>query len=120
MATAKSPRKADGKSELIRSITTPLGFYALALLIIEATLTVVLTWSKLEPQYVWGGFLWMVGIFIGVILIVTVLAAWCPKNLLFGKEEHREPLLEPSAFKDQIEDVIAANVKPECLNPPSV
>ena len=34
---------------------------------------------------------------------------------LWIKEEHREPLLEPSALKDQIEDLIAANVKSECL-----
>jgi hypothetical protein len=27
----------------------------------------------------------------------------------------REPLLAPSALKDQIEDLIAANVKAECL-----
>lgn len=41
--------------------------------------------------------------------------AWDPKRLLFGKEEHVNPSLEPSALRDQIEDLIQANVKPECL-----
>ena len=102
----------------MRAITTPLGFYALALLIVEATLAIVLTWSKLDAAHVWSGFLWMIGTFIGVLVIVTVLTIWNPKNLLYGKEEHASPALEPSALKDQIEDLIAANVKTECLKPP--
>ncbi len=100
---------------MIRSITTPLGFYVLSLLIVEATLAIVLTSSKLSPENVWIGFLWMVGVFIGVLVVVTFFAACSPKKLLYGKEEHREPTLEPSALKDQIEDLIVANVKNECL-----
>ncbi len=57
-------------------------------------------------------------IFIGVLLVVTALTIGWPKNLLYGKEEHSNPTLEPSALKDQIEDLIAANVKSECLKTP--
>jgi hypothetical protein len=57
----------------------------------------------------------MIGVFIGVVLIVTALTIFSPKNLLYGKEEYVNPALEPSALKDQIEDLISANVKPECL-----
>jgi energy-coupling factor transporter transmembrane protein EcfT len=103
------------RSELIRSITTPLGFYVLALLIIEATLAIVLTSSKLPLENIWTGFMWMVGVFIGVLIVVTAFAAISPKRLLYGKEEHLKPMLEPSALKDQIEDLIFANVKTECL-----
>jgi len=41
-----------------------------------------------------------------------------PKRLLYGKEEHANPALEPSALRDQIEDLIQANVKQECLKNP--
>ena len=128
MADPKSPRSTAPRSlqaksvwsDLVRSITTPLGFYVLALLIVEATLSLVLAASKLTEEHVWEGFKLMIYVFIGVVLIVTIFAKCWPKNLLYGKEEHREPLLEPSALKDQIEDLIATNVKPECLNPPQI
>jgi hypothetical protein len=93
-----------------QSITTPLG--------IEATLTIVLTSSKLSEERVWFGFLWMVGIFIGTLAVVTLFAALKPQNLLFGKEEHLAPMLEPSALRHQIEDLIQGNVKPEALTAP--
>jgi hypothetical protein len=57
----------------------------------------------------------MVSTFAAIVLIVTVLTVCCPKNLLYGKEEHASPVLAPSALKDQIEDLISTNVKPECL-----
>jgi len=108
----KSDRLRGG---VLRAITTPLGFYVLSLLIIEATLCLVLTASRLSEEQVWWGFFVMIGLFVLVSCIVTGFVIWNPKNLLYGKEEHREPLLEPSALKDQIEDLIHANVKPECL-----
>lgn len=118
MPAPKPTRKSADRGDTIRAITTPLGFFALALLIVEATLAIVLTWSKLDAEHIWSGFLWMIGTFIGVVLIVTALTIFNPKNLLYGKEEHANPALEPSALKDQIEDLIAANVKPECLKLP--
>ncbi|MBV9658006.1 MAG: hypothetical protein JO295_07840 [Verrucomicrobia bacterium] len=87
----------------------------MALLIVEATLALVLTNSKLTEEHVWAGFLCMTGVF-AVVLLTAVLFFWFrPKNLLFGKEEHANPALEPSALRDQIEDLIIDNVKPEAL-----
>ena len=115
MPPAKTTRKPADRGDVIRAITTPLGFYALALLIVEATLAIVLTWSKLDAQHVWSGFLWMIGTFIGVVLIVTALTIFSPKNLLYGKEEHASPALDPSALHDAVEEIIAKNVKDEAL-----
>jgi hypothetical protein len=42
--------------DLIGVITTPLGFYVLALLIVESTLAIVLSCSKLSEAHVWEGF----------------------------------------------------------------
>ena len=45
------------------------------------------------------------------------LTVFNPKNLLYGKEEHSAPQIEPSALKDQIEDIIHQRVKSEYLKP---
>ena len=63
----------------------PLGFYVLSLLIVEATIGLVLTASKLSAEHVWWGFLIAVGLFLLVFIVVTVLVICFPKNLLFGK-----------------------------------
>ena len=52
-----------------------------------------------------------------IILIVTGLTAFRAKNLVFGKEEHSAPQIEPSALRDQIEDIIFERVKSESLKP---
>lgn len=115
MPPHKNSRPKGGRANVIQAITTPLGFYVLALLIVEATLCIVLVSSKLSTDKVWLGFLWMIGIFIGVIVVVTLFAWFNPRHLLYGKEEHSNPLLEESALRDQIEDLIYDNVKEECL-----
>lgn len=114
-----SRRAAGKRSDIIHSITTPLGFFVLALLIVEATLAVVLSNAKLTEPHIWAGFLWMIGIFIGVVFVVTLLTVFSPKNLLYGKEEHSQAALSPSALRDQIEDLIVAHVREECLKPPA-
>jgi hypothetical protein len=107
--------RQSSRSGLIKTITTPLGFYVLALLIIEATLSLVLVNAQLDAGARYTGFLWMIGIFAAVVLIVTLLTIFCPKNLLYGKEEHFAPQMDPSALRDQVVDLIQANVKSECL-----
>ncbi len=104
-----------GRGKTLQQIQTPLGFYVLALLIIESTLTIVLTAASFDQTYKWIGFILMIVIFAAVVIIVTALTIFAPKNLLYGKEEHSAPQIEPSALKDQIEDIIFERVKPECL-----
>jgi len=115
MAPTSKPRAKGNRTEIIRAVTTPLAFYVLALLIIEATLALVLSSGKLSEERTWNGFQLMLATFVAVLAVVTALTVFWPKNLLYGKEEHANPLLAPSALKDQIEDLISANVKAECL-----
>ena len=117
MANSRSrPKAASGdRSQILRQVTTPLGFYVLTLLILEATLSLVLTFSKLTEDHIWAGFLWMIGMFIGVVVLVTLFVWLKPQSLLFEKDEYLTPELEPSALKDQIEDLIYKNIKQECL-----
>lgn len=120
MPPAKSRSAKGDRTDLIRSITTPLGFYVLALLIIEATLAIVLSSAKLTEEHVWDGFIWMLATFASTIIIVTLFTWLNPKNLLYGKEEYSNPDLDPSTLKDSIEELIAQNVKTECLKTPPV
>ena len=118
MAAARTPTKKGDRSNVLRAVTTPLGFYVLALLIGEAILAIVLTCSKLTEEHVWSGFVCMLGIFVGELLIITGLTIFAPKKLLYGKEEHQEPSFELSALKDQVDDLIAASNQPKILKSP--
>lgn len=109
--------KKDGRLKILGQIQTPLGFYVLALLIIESTLGMVLTFAGFEQYYKWYGFLLMIAVFTAVVLVVSGLTIFNPRNLLYGKEEHSAPQIEPSALRDQIEDIIHQRVKSEYLIP---
>ena len=101
--------------QLVKAIATPLSFFVLTLLIVESTLGLVLIYAEFSETNKWTGFLWIVGLFIGVVVFVALMAVFKPKNLLYGKEEHSNPQLDESALRDQIEDIIVNKVKPECL-----
>ena len=118
---ATKPRPRPNQSawvNILRSISAPLGFYVLALLITDGTLAIILTCSKLSEEHIWYCTLLIMSFFIGILLIVTLLAIFMPTNLLYGKEEHSNPQLAPSALKDDIEKLIHQNVKTECLKNP--
>ena len=79
-------------------------------------LAIVLSCSKLNEEHVWDGFICMLATFACVIVIVTLLTIFSPKNLLYGKEEHANPALDPAGtLRDDIETIIVESVKPECL-----
>lgn len=101
--------------EFIRAVNTPLSYYVLSLLIVEATLALVITKAELDSALRWMLCISMI-LFMAVNLtLVAVLNFKNPKNLLYGKEEHIAPQVDPSALKDQIEDIIGQNVRAECL-----
>ncbi len=107
--------RTNNRLSILKTIATPLSFFVLTLLIIESTLGLVLVNGSFGEEKKWTGFLWMVGIFIGVVTFVAIMTICQPKNLLYGKEEHSNAQLDESALRDQIEDIIVAKVKPECL-----
>jgi hypothetical protein len=120
MPTSTGKRSGTKKSSLnraqiIQQVTTPLGFYVLTLLILEGTLSIVLTCSKLTEEHIWVGFLLMIIVFAAVVVLVTLFVWRKPESLLFEKEQYLPPELDPSALRDQIEDLIYQNVKSESL-----
>lgn len=77
-----------GRPTIIKGIDNPLGFFVLALLIVEAFLTLVLTYADLgaeiKPTFVWVGcFLFML-----VTIVVALLVWFKPENLTFDKASH--------------------------------
>ena len=75
-------------NKIIEDISTPLGFFVLALLIVEAFLATVLIGADLESaQKIMG--MWLgVALFILVTVAVFILVWHKPQNLTYDKEAH--------------------------------
>ncbi len=87
-STSSSMTKPGSRIGLIEAITAPLGFFVLALLIVEASLTVVLVGSDLPPSDKAMGMYLVVSLFVLVALFVFVLVWFKPRNLTFDKVAH--------------------------------
>src|SRR2546428_14127079 len=92
----RTKRTLISRTQMLQQVTTPLGFYVRTLLILEGALSIVLTCSNLTEEHIWSGFLWMIGAFIGVVILVTLFAWKKPESLLFGKEQYVPPQVDPS------------------------
>lgn len=79
----------EDRSSIITVITTPLGFFALSLLIVEGFLGITLGFTKVENQ--WFYFVGMVigaGLFILVVGLVFYLVLKKPRNLILSGKEY--------------------------------
>ncbi len=76
------------RNRVITAVNTPLGFFVLALLVVEAFIATVLVGAQLESSQK------ILGMWLGIILFIIVTAAvfalvWFkPQNLTFDKEAH--------------------------------
>ncbi|MCL4874203.1 hypothetical protein KJ039_08985 [bacterium] len=75
-------------SKIIEVITTPLGFFALALFIVEGFLATVLIASEFEKNEKIFGMSIGVVLFLIVLIAVFVLVWFKPQNLTFDKSAH--------------------------------
>ncbi|MFC1913619.1 hypothetical protein ACFLX7_05495 [Chloroflexota bacterium] len=80
----KQPRP--GWVRIIEAIDKPLGFFVLALLIVEGFLVLVLTLSRLEPEMQERGMRAGVGLIVFVVLIVTICVWRKPTHLTFTEK----------------------------------
>ncbi len=76
------------RTRILDTISAPLGFFVLALLIVEAFLANVLIFAQLEPFQRWNGVLLGVGLFVLVVVVVSILTWFKPLNLTFDKTSH--------------------------------
>lgn len=72
-----------GWSRIIEVIDKPLGFYVLALLIVEGFLSVILTVSNLSIEAKERGMWAVVGLFVLVVIVVTICVWRKPTHLTF-------------------------------------
>lgn len=75
------------RAEVLDTIKNPLIFYALALLIVESSLSVVLFSGKLQGDQNFWAVIIMASLFVFVVLIVTFLTYYVPANLMAKLEE---------------------------------
>lgn len=72
--------------QVIGAITAPLGFFVLALLIVESFLAIILIYATLEnADRVYGMYIG-VGLFVYITFIVSLFVWFKPDNLIFDKE----------------------------------
>jgi hypothetical protein len=76
------------REKIIETIDKPLGFFVLALLIVETFLALVLVYSKFDAEKQFTGMLWGIGLFFFVVLTVTILVWFKPENLTYDKAAH--------------------------------
>jgi len=69
---------------LIENINTPLGFYVLALLIVEGFLCIVLTKGNLEAPLQATGMLAGIFLFLVVVVLVSIFVWFKPTHLIFS------------------------------------
>jgi uncharacterized membrane protein (DUF485 family) len=78
---------------ILETISAPLGFFVLALLIVEAFLGTVLIGTKLESASVLLCIYLGVALFILVVVVVAILVWFKPDHLTFDRSAHLERLL---------------------------
>ncbi len=85
---ASMPERDTNRLGVLKVITSPLGFFVLALLIAETMITIVLVKSDLEQAQKFYGLLLGVGMFVLVVLVVTLLVVFKAENLIFDRDAH--------------------------------
>jgi cbb3-type cytochrome oxidase subunit 1 len=95
------------RERIIEAIDSPLGFYVLALLIVESFLGLVLGTTKLDADHQFSGMLWGIGLFVFVVLIVTILVWFRPLNLTFDRAAHLKQARQGpfGTEKKQVKDI---------------
>jgi hypothetical protein len=79
----------EGRSNIIKAITTPLGFFALSLLIVEGFLGITLGFAKVDNQWFYfSGMIIGALLFIIVVVMVFYLTLTKPEELVSGAENY--------------------------------
>jgi hypothetical protein len=114
-ARSKAPQATDRparRSAILGAINAPLGFYVLALLIAETTIGLVLIKSDLDSAGKFRGLLLAVGMFVLVVIIVTLLTWYKPENLTFDRDAH---LMWRIPYGSEVEKFAADKLEPRPL-----
>jgi len=100
----------------VKAITSPLGFYVLALLIVETTIGLVLIKSDLDAKDKFYGLILAVGMFVLVVVLVTVLVWFKAQDLTYDRDAH---LIDSgkTSYGSDAKEIQAAELKEEFSRP---
>ncbi|MBI3559022.1 hypothetical protein HY085_01385 [Candidatus Gottesmanbacteria bacterium] len=92
------------RTDILSVITTPLGFFALALLIVEGFLGIVVIGpgSSLDPGAKLLGMWMAIGAFAGVTLIVALMVWKIPKHLTLRGQDWMDEARMSKSWADSI------------------
>lgn len=82
-ADSREAGSVDTRSTVLAAVSSPLVFFALALLIVEASLTIVVAGSGLPEDQRFAGLVISAVLFLVVVCLTTLLAIRFPRNLVF-------------------------------------
>jgi hypothetical protein len=86
---------SNAKAQIIEFVTAPLGFFVLALLIVESFLATVLILADIQEQHRVTGMYVGVVLFVFLVAIVSLFVWEKPDNLTFDKEAHLRNMNKP-------------------------
>ncbi|MEW6096975.1 MAG: hypothetical protein AB1567_10720 [bacterium] len=113
--------KKDKKAEVLGQIRNPLVFFALALLLIEGIIGLVVTKANMRELYTFYCICIMAVLFLVVVCVVTLITIKWPRHLYEDIVHEIETThaikeyIESLAFKDTIEDILYQRIKAECI-----
>ncbi len=104
-------------SATLKAVKNPLTIFALALLVVEATMA-TLAGFKLQGQDLVWAITAMALLFVVVIVIVAVITFLRPTHLYEQRVSELTDAIHSDGYQDVIEDTIINFVKEECLRNP--
>ena len=111
------------RASVLGAVRNPLIFFSLALLVIEGIMGFVVANSEMTGPYQFVSVCVMGFLFLVVVLTVALITIKWPEHLYeeIAKElettRQMKDFINTPGFRDAIEDVLLARVKPECLEP---
>lgn len=82
------PRSRSNRQKLLDVIDRPLGFYVLALLIVEGFIATVVGFGRFDQEHLFRALLLGVGMFVYITLTVTIIV-WVKAHVLtFDRDAH--------------------------------
>lgn len=109
MPDGKAPKRA--YTGILGQVTSPLVFFALALLVIEGIIGITVVNSRLDAARQFDVILIMAGLFLSVVFVVAFITVKYPLNLMdkvdesLGRNEQMEKFLESDIFRDTVADI---------------
>ena len=104
---------SEGWASILKAVRNPLGFFALALLVVEAAIGAIVAY-RLEDQDVFWALVLMAVLFVVITGLVAVIAFWRPRHL-YEQVDELKNTANSEGFRDIIDDAIMHMVKEECL-----